>query len=87
MVDTKKDKEYPLVFLLIRLALVLPVTTATVQRVFFGMNIVKNRLRNRMRDQLMNDNLIVYVEKDIFDSVDNEVIMQRFQSMKPRVQL
>ena len=51
------------------------------------MNIVKNRLRNRMRDQLMNDNLIVYVEKDIFDSVDNEVIMQRFQSMKPRVQL
>ena len=48
------------------------------------MNIIKNRLRNRMGDQLMNDNLIVYVEKDIFDSNDNEVIMQRFQSMKPR---
>ena len=84
MVETKKDEVYPLVFLLIRLALVLPVATATVERVFSGMNIVKNRLRNRMGDQLMNDNLIVYVEKDIFDSIDNEVIMQHFQSMKPR---
>ena len=88
MVETKKDEVYPLVFLLIRLALVLPVATATVERVFSGMNIMKNRLRNRMGDQLMNDNLIVYVEKDIFDSIDNEVIVQRFQNMKPcRVQL
>ena len=84
MVETKKDKVYPLVYLLITLALVLPVATATVERVFSGMNIVKNRLRNRMGDQLMNDNLIVYIEKDIFDSIDNEVVIQRFQNMRPR---
>jgi hypothetical protein len=30
----------------------------------------------------MNDNLIVYIEKDIFHSIDNKVIMQRFQNMK-----
>ena len=78
MVETKKDKVYPLVYLLITLALVLPVATATVERVFSGMNIVKNRLRNRMGDQLMNDNLIVYIEKDIFDSIDNEVVIQHF---------
>lgn len=84
MVETKKDQVYLLVFFLITLALILPVATATVERVFFGMNIVKNRLRNRMRDQLMNDNLIVYVEKDIFDSIDNKVFIQHFQSMKPR---
>ena len=84
MVETKKDKVYPLVYLLITLALVLPVATATVERVFSGMNIVKNRLRNRMGDQLMNDNLIVYIEKDIFYSIDNEVVIQRFQNMRPR---
>ena len=27
----------------------------------------------------MNDNLVTYIEKDIFDSVKNETIMQRFQ--------
>ena len=37
-----------------------------------------------MGDQWLNDSLVVYVEKDIFDSIDNELIMQQFQKMKPR---
>ena len=48
------------------------------------MNVIKNRLRNRIGDQWMNDNLLVYIEKNIFNSLDNEVIMQRFQGMKTR---
>ena len=49
-----------------------------VKRVFSAMYIVKNRLRNRMRDKWMNDSLVVYIEKDIFDKIDNEAIMKRF---------
>ncbi|XP_062118781.1 uncharacterized protein LOC133832456 [Humulus lupulus] len=82
MVETKKNIVYPLVYRLITLALILPVVTATVERVFSSMNILKNRLRNRMGDQWMNDFLLVYIEKYIFNSLDNEVIMQRFQNMK-----
>ncbi|XP_024041997.1 zinc finger MYM-type protein 1 [Citrus clementina] len=44
MVKTKKDKVYPLVYQLVTLALILPVPTATVERVFSAMNFVKNRL-------------------------------------------
>jgi hypothetical protein len=84
MVETKKNGVYPLVYLLVSLALTLPVATATVERAFSAMKIVKNRLRSRMSDQWMNDSLIVYIEKDIFHSIDNEVIMQRFQNMKTR---
>jgi hypothetical protein len=32
----------------------------------------------------MNDNLIKYIEKYIFHSINNEIIMQRFQNMKTR---
>jgi hypothetical protein len=46
------------------------------------MNIVKNHLLNRMRDQQMNDCLITYIKKDIFKTISNEKIMQRFQDMK-----
>ena len=42
------------------------------------MKFVKNELRNRIGDEWMNDNLIVYVEKYVFNSVDNESIAQRF---------
>jgi hypothetical protein len=48
------------------------------------MHIVKSRLRNRMGDKWMNDSLVVYIEKDIFDKIDNEVIMKRFQNIKTR---
>jgi hypothetical protein len=84
MVQRKKDETYPLVYLLLTLALILPVATASVERVFSAMNIVKTRLRNRMGDQLMNDCLISYIEKDIFVSIDDEVVMNRFQNMRPR---
>ncbi|XP_070682427.1 uncharacterized protein [Malus domestica] len=84
MVGTKKDHTYPLVYLLLTLALILPVATASVERVFSAMNIVKNTLRNRMSDLWMNDCLVAYIEKDIFNSIEEEAIMQRFQNMKTR---
>ena len=30
----------------------------------------------------MNDCLVVYIERDINCSIDNEIIMQQFQNMK-----
>ncbi|XP_062085725.1 uncharacterized protein LOC133791830 [Humulus lupulus] len=47
MVETKKNIVYPLVYRLITLALILLVVTATVERVFSSMNILKNRLYMR----------------------------------------
>ena len=45
---------------------------------------IKNLLRNRMGDQWTNDCLVTYIESDVFDSIDNEAIMQRYQAMKTR---
>ena len=82
MVEMKKNVSYPLVYSLVTLALILPVATATVKRAFSAMNIIKNQLRNRIGDQWMNDCLVIYIEKDIFKTIEYEEIMQRFQNMK-----
>ena len=89
MIEMKKNVSYPLIYLLVTLALFLLVTTATVERVFSTMNIIKNRLRNQIGDQQMNDwqmndCLVTYIEKDIFKTIKCEEIMQRFQNMKNR---
>ncbi|XP_050236136.1 uncharacterized protein LOC126686146 isoform X1 [Mercurialis annua] len=63
MVKKGKDRLFPLVYLLIRLALTLPVATATVERVFSAMNIVKTDLRSKMANQFMNDCLVCFTEK------------------------
>ncbi|XP_020422425.1 uncharacterized protein LOC109949915 [Prunus persica] len=84
MVEKGMHEIFPFVYLLLTLALVLPVATASVERAFSAMNIIKNPLRNRMGDQWLNDSLIVYIERDVFACIDNEIIMQRFQNMKTR---
>ncbi|KAL6581953.1 hypothetical protein OROMI_005967 [Orobanche minor] len=47
LVTTKKYFSYPLLYRLLKFALILPVSTASVERCFSGMNIVKTHLRNR----------------------------------------
>lgn len=51
MVETKRNIVYPLVYRLIKLTLVLPVATTSVERVFSAMKIIKYRLDNRMVDK------------------------------------
>ncbi|KAL0005160.1 hypothetical protein SO802_012721 [Lithocarpus litseifolius] len=76
LVNTRKHEIYPLVYLLVKLALTFLVATATVERSFSAMKYTKNVLRNRMRDQWMNDCLIVCIERNVACSIDNETIMQ-----------
>ncbi|KAH0762699.1 hypothetical protein KY290_018772 [Solanum tuberosum] len=84
LVETKKHLTYSLVFLLVKFALLLPVTTATVERAFSAMKIIKNDLRNRMDDEFLDGCIVPYVEKKVFKDVSNECIMKTFQEMKCR---
>ena len=84
LVETGKAQVFVLVYRLIELTLVLPVATATVERVFSAMNIIKTDLRNRMGDEWMNDLLVVYIEKEFIITMDNEAILQCFQGMSTR---
>ncbi|XP_047267544.1 uncharacterized protein LOC124897962 [Capsicum annuum] len=63
LVETKKHLTYPLVFLLVKFALLLPVATTSVERAFFTMKYIKNDLRNRMDDEFLDGCIVPYVEK------------------------
>ena len=84
LVKTGKYETYPLVYLLVKLILTIPVNSTIMERSFSTMKYIKNELHNRMGDQWMNDYLVVYIERDIVYSIDNEIIMQQFQNMKTR---
>jgi hypothetical protein len=64
-VETKRDKVYDMVYLLLKLVLMLPVATASVERTLSVMTIIKSKLRNKMCDNLLNDCLVTYIERDI----------------------
>ena len=63
MVKENKHIIFPKVYRLLKLALILPVATASVERAFSAMKLVKTDLRNKMGDQFLSDSLVSYIEK------------------------
>ncbi|XP_070026208.1 uncharacterized protein [Nicotiana sylvestris] len=84
LVETNLVETYLYVYLLVKLTLILPVATATVERAFSSMKQIKNEERNNMGDQYLNDCLVCYIELDVFTNISNDVIIDRFQNMKAR---
>ena len=75
MVEMKNDVLYPLFYMLVASTLILQVVTATVERKFSIMNIIKNWLHNWIGDQWINDYLVTYIDKDMFKTIECEEIM------------
>ena len=84
MVEVGIHTIFHLVYRLIELVLVLPVATATVERAFSAMTIIKTDMCNKMETDFLTDYLVYYIENDVFRSIDNEVILQHFQTMRTR---
>ena len=84
LIEAEKSDTYYLIDRLIRLALTLPVSTATTEQAFSAMKIVKIRLRNKMEDEFLKDNLLVYIEKEIAKSFNSDLILDDFVSLRQR---
>ncbi|KAL5807740.1 hypothetical protein ACOSQ3_028431 [Xanthoceras sorbifolium] len=68
--ETKRSEHYTLVDKLIRLVLTLPVSTATTERAFSAMKLLKTPLRNKMEDDFLTDCMVIYIEREIADTID-----------------
>jgi hypothetical protein len=79
------NASFALVYHLIELALILPVATATVERAFSAMKIIKTELRNKMRNDWLNHRMVCYIERDIFASIQSDDILYHFQELKSRM--
>ena len=55
-----------------------------VERAFSAMSFVKNKLRNKMGDSLLDDCLVTFIEREAFSKVDENDIIETFMAMKRR---
>ena len=84
LVDTNRHKVYDMVYSLLKLVLLLPVATASVERVFSALVIVKTKSRNKLGDIVLDDCLQTFIERDIFFQVDEDDIIETFMSLRKR---
>jgi len=82
--DTKKHLTFPLVYRLLKLVLVLPVATTSLERCFSAMKIVKILSRNRIGNKFMNDRIICFVEPAFLATIPDKVKIDHFQKMENR---
>jgi len=86
MMIVKRDmvSRYGIVYKLLKLVLVLPVATASVERIFSAMNTIKNKLRSKMGQNFLNNCLTTFIEREFFLQAKDEDIINYFQAMKDR---
>lgn len=81
-----KAATYSMVDRLLRLVITLPVSTATTERAFSAMKLVKTRLRNRMGDDFLRHYMIVYIGKKIAAKITSDEIINLFDTGGRRAQ-
>ena len=84
LVRTRNSEHYKLMYRIVRLVLTLPVSTATTERAFLAIKIVKTNLRNRMENDFLTDFLMFYIEKDIASTFSLDSIVDDFEDLKKR---
>jgi hypothetical protein len=80
----EKLKIYYLIDRLIHLILTLLVSITTIERTFLAIKIVKTRLRNKMENDFLANNLVLYIENEIVESFDLNSIFDDFVLLKDR---
>ena len=73
-----KSYDYPMVERLLRLVITLPVSTATAERAFSAMKLVKTRLRTKLGDDFLRYCVIVYIERELANKITIEEIIDTF---------
>ena len=64
--------------------MVLPVSTATVERSFSDMKEIKDRLRNRRLPASLFKLMIIAIEEPPLHEVDFDAVLALWKAMKPR---
>ncbi|KAI3503769.1 hypothetical protein L1887_32219 [Cichorium endivia] len=84
LIKTRRATHFYLIYRAISLILTLPVSTATTERSFSAMSLVKTKLRNKMEDEFLNDALILYFKRELAEKITLETIVEDFKHAKDR---
>ncbi|KAL9676201.1 hypothetical protein QQ045_004414 [Rhodiola kirilowii] len=84
LVESGKSMYFAMIYRLICLILTLPVSTATTERAFSAMKIIKSDLRNKLSDEFLDDLMVLYIERTFTDCISQDDVISEFEMNGPR---
>jgi hypothetical protein len=84
LVEANRHQVYDLVYLLLKMVLLLPVASTSVERAFSGMDFVKTKRKNKMSDSLLDDYLVTFIETATLEDVNENDVVKTFMAIRKR---
>ena len=84
LVEIGRHTIYNLIDRLLRLLITLPVSIASAECAFSSVKITKIRLRNKIQDDHLANNLLVNIEGEILETYSYEDVIEDLRSKKDR---
>ncbi len=84
LIEKQMAAGLPNLSILYKIYLTLPVTSATAERSFSRLKIIKSYLRSTMTSERLSGLALISIERDLAESIDFESTINRFASMKSR---
>ena len=84
LVETGRHSIYNLIDRLLRLLVTLPVSTASAERAFSFLKIIKTRLRNKMEDNFVANSMLINIEREITEKYSYDDVLEHFTAAKRR---
>ena len=73
-----QKNKYPLIAKLLKLVIVIPSSTATCERTFSALSFIKNKRRNKLGVEYLDDLMLSFLEKDLVNKIlCNDILMER----------
>ena len=84
LIEKQMAPGLPNLSILYKIYLTLPVTSATAERSFSRLKIIKSYLRSTMTNERLSGLALISIERDLAENIDFESTINRFASMKSR---
>jgi hypothetical protein len=84
IVQRKLSEVYPDLFILLRIIMTVPVTTASAERSISRLKLIKTYLRTTMAQERLTEIVILSIENDIDSALDYSEVLGSFSCRKSR---
>ncbi|KAF0749389.1 Uncharacterized protein FWK35_00024052 [Aphis craccivora] len=84
IIENNLQEIYPNVYITVRIMLIIPVSTASAERSFSKLKIIKNYLRNTMTQERLSALAVLFIETKIANNLNYEDILKTFSEAKSR---
>lgn len=75
---------YPNIYIVIRILLTVPVSTASAERSFSKLKLIKNYLRSTMSQERLSALAVLSIEANIASNLDYDTVIREFSKAKSR---